>query len=166
MTPTAIVYTSNTGYTAAYAKILSEKTGLPVYSLLEADKKLEAGTEIIYLGWLMASIVKDYKKAYKKYKVCAVCGVGLCDTGALLDEARQSNAIPENIPLFTLQGGMDHNRLKGMYKFVIKMLTKAIAKKQERSEEEDRMLYLLENGGNYVSEENLSAVLEWYSSIK
>ncbi len=36
----AIVFTSNTGHTAKYAKILGEKTGLPVYSLKEAQKSL------------------------------------------------------------------------------------------------------------------------------
>ena len=29
----AIVYTSNTGHTEKYARMLGEKTGLPVYSL-------------------------------------------------------------------------------------------------------------------------------------
>ena len=42
----AIVYTSNTGHTAEYAKILGEKTGLPVYALSEAAKQLSNGTEI------------------------------------------------------------------------------------------------------------------------
>ncbi len=37
----AIVYTSNTGYTAAYAKLLGEKTGLLVYPLSEVVKSLE-----------------------------------------------------------------------------------------------------------------------------
>ena len=36
MRANAIVYTSNTGYTQQYAKLLGEKTGLPVYSLDEA----------------------------------------------------------------------------------------------------------------------------------
>ena len=36
----AIVYTSNTGYTAQYARLLDEKTGMPVYSLDEAEKSL------------------------------------------------------------------------------------------------------------------------------
>lgn len=36
----AIVYTSNTGYTAQYARLLGEKTGMPVYSLDEAEKCL------------------------------------------------------------------------------------------------------------------------------
>ena len=33
MRPNAIVYTSNTGYTAQYAALLGKKTALPVYSL-------------------------------------------------------------------------------------------------------------------------------------
>ena len=61
----AIVYTSSTGHTTEYAKILGEKTGLPVYALNEALKQLSNGIEIIYLGWLFANGIKGYKKAAK-----------------------------------------------------------------------------------------------------
>ena len=40
MKPNAIVYTSNTGYTAEYAYLLGGKTGLPVYALAEAAGQL------------------------------------------------------------------------------------------------------------------------------
>ena len=33
MNANAIVYTSNTGYTEQYARLLGKRTGLPVYSL-------------------------------------------------------------------------------------------------------------------------------------
>lgn len=36
----AIVYTSNTGYTEEYARLLGEETGLPVYSLKDASDSL------------------------------------------------------------------------------------------------------------------------------
>lgn len=159
----AIVYTSNTGFTAQYAKLFGEKVGIPFYELTDADKHLGKGTEIIYFGWLFASSVKGYKKAAKKYKIAAVCGVGLCDTGALLNEVRKAISLPEEIPLFTVQGGMNHTKLRGINRFMINMLTKSIASKSERSESEERMLFLLQNDGNYVSEENLSAVLQWYA---
>lgn len=158
----AIVYTSNTGHTAAYARLLGEKTGLPVYSMDEAKKSLAKGTPILYLGWLMASSVKGYRRAAKQYQVCAVCGVGLCTTGALLDEVRKTNAIPAETPLFTLQGGMDHAKLRGLYKSMINILTRSMAKKQDRTEGEEEMLRLLQTGGYYVCEENLSTVLAWY----
>ena len=43
----AIVYTSNTGYTAQYAALLAKKTGLHAYTLEEAQGKLPDGAEII-----------------------------------------------------------------------------------------------------------------------
>ena len=46
----AIIYTTNTGSTEHYAKLLAQKTGLPVYSLAEAKKRGFAGAEVIYLG--------------------------------------------------------------------------------------------------------------------
>ena len=157
-----IVYTSNTGHTAAYSKMLGAKIGLPVYALNEAAKKLQKGTEIIYLGWLFANNIKGYKKATKKYKISAICAVGLCDTGTAVAEVRKANSISEETPLFTLQGGLDKTKLRGINKFMINMLTKGIDSKKDRTEEDERMLYLLKNDKNYVSEDNTSAFMEWY----
>ena len=94
MKPEAIVYTSNTGYTAEYARMLGESTGLPVYDLNAAAVQLKPGTEILYLGWLMAGAVKGYKAAAKRYRVCAVCGVCMGATGSQLEEVRKANALP------------------------------------------------------------------------
>ena len=93
MNPTAIVYTSNTGYTRQYARLLGEQIGLPVYSLEEANSQLSGGSPVIYLGWIHASHVKGYSKAAKRFAVCAVCGVGLCDTGTLTSEVRTAICI-------------------------------------------------------------------------
>ena len=61
----AIVYTSNTGHTEKYARLLGEKTALPVYSLIDAKAILDKKSEIIYLGWLFANHVRGYKSASK-----------------------------------------------------------------------------------------------------
>ena len=158
-----IVYTSNTGHTAAYSKILGAKIGLPVYALNEAAKKLQKGTEIIYLGWLFANNIKGYKKATKKYKVSAICAVGLCDTGTAVAEVRKANSISEETPLFTMQGGMDKTKLRGINKFMINMLTKGLSSRKERTENDERMLELLTHDKNYVSEENITAFMKWFN---
>ena len=159
----AIVYTSNTGHTAAYSKILGAKISLPVYALNEAAKKLQKGTEIIYLGWLFANNIKGYKKATKKYKISAICAVGLCDTGTAVAEVRKANSISEETPLFTIQGGMDKTKLRGINKFMINMLTKGLSSKKERTENDERMLELLTHDKNYVSEENITAFMKWFN---
>ena len=162
MKPTAIVYTSNTGHTRQYALLLGERLGLPVYALNEANAQLSGGSPVIYLGWLHASHVKGYSKAAKRFALCAVCGVGLCDTGTLTDQVRKATSIPEEIPLFTLQGGIDRSRLKGMDKLMISMLTKGLASQKHRSAQDERMLELLSKDENYVSPENLAGLLQWY----
>ena len=162
MKPTAIVYTSNTGHTRQYALLLGEQIGLPLFSLDEAKSQLSGGSPVIYLGWLHASHVKGYAKAARRFDLRAVCAVGLCDTGTLTDQVRKATSIPEGIPLFTLQGGIDRGRLNGMDKLMISMLTKGLASQNQRSAQDERMLELLSRDESYVSLENLSEVLRWY----
>lgn len=167
MKPSAIVYTSNTGYTTQYARLLGEKTGLPVYELAEAKNRLPAGSPILYLGWLMAGKVQGYGKAAKQYAVAAVCGVGMGATGSQLQDVRKTNVIPDSIPVFTLQGGFDMRRLKGMYKFMMTVMAKTVGKnlsrKANRTPDENDMLELLTNGGSRVSTDSLADVLRWYA---
>ena len=158
-----IVYTSNTGYTAAYAALLGEKTGLPVYDLQTAKKALPKGAEIIYLGWLCAGNVKGYKAAAKRWQIAAVGGVCLGTTGSQTDTARKAAGIPADVPLFTMQGGMDYARLRGINRFMIKMLVKMLESKQ-RTPEEEAMLELIKKGGDYVGEEHLTDLLAWYNT--
>lgn len=166
MKPTAILYTSNTGHTRQYAFLLGENLGIPVYSLDEAGSQLPGGSPVIYLGWIHASHVKGYSTAARRFSVCAVCGVGLCDTGTMISEVRKTTSISEDIPLFTLQGGLDRGKLKGMDKLMISMLTKGLAAQKKRSAQDERMLELLSEDASYVSLENLAGVLQWNREVQ
>ena len=164
-----IIYTSNTGSTAEYAKLLGKELNLPVHSLQEAKNKVLTGSEIIYLGWIMAGGIKGYKVAAKTYKVCAVCAVGMGQTGTQLKEVREKNAIPQRIPLFTLQGNFDVKKLHGAYRLMMNVMVKTagkgLANKADRTPEEDDMLDMMVNSGKRVSLQNLKAVTEWYKSL-
>lgn len=164
----AIVYTSNTGSTKRYAGLLSQMTGLPSMELSEAKNKLSGGARILYLGWIMASGIKGYSNAAKRYDVRAVCGVGMGRTGTQLKEVRGKNRIPEKTPLFTLQGNFDIKKLHGVYRammdVMVKTAGKALANKPDRTPEEDDMLDMMLTGSERVRAENLQGVLEWYES--
>lgn len=162
MRPSAIIYTSKTGHTRQYALLLGKEIELPVYSYDEAISRLPGESPVIYLGWIHASHIKGFSDAVKRFSVCAVCGVGLCDTGTLMPEVRKATSIPEDIPVFTLQGGFDRSKLKGMDKLMISMLTKGLAAQKQRSAQDERMLELLSKDANYVSPENLAGILQWY----
>lgn len=161
MTPKAIVYTSQTGHTRQYACLLGEAAGLPVYSLDEAQAQLPGGCAVVYLGWVHASHVKGYSRAAKRFEVCAVCGVGLCDTGTMVPEIRKASSLPEGVPLYTLQGGFDRGKLRGVDRLMISMLVRGLSAQKQRSAQEERMLELLQRDGSYVRPENLDGILWW-----
>lgn len=162
----AVVYTSNTGFTKQYAELIGKRLSLPVYELNTAMKSLPENSDIVYLGWIMATSIQGLKKASKRFLISAICGVGMGVTGTQIPELRKANAINDIIPVFSLQGGLDDAGLKGTKKFMIKMVRKAVVKglyeNPERSPEDEEMLDFLLKGGSRVQEPNLKAFYDWY----
>jgi hypothetical protein len=165
----AIVFESKTGNTKSYAEILGQNTGLPVYHHKEASKHLNKQDEIIYMGWLFASSVKGYKKAAENYNVKAVCGVGMrraCEEA--LKDMVERNQISDTIA-FYLQGGYDVNKLNGIYKFLMKMMSKVILKeiekKESKTDEDLETIDMINNGRSLVREENLAPILDWLNQV-
>ena len=88
----AIVYTSNSGYTAEYARMLGELTGLPVNDLRQVHNP-QPQREVIFLGWIMADNVMGYAKASRFYKVrCVSGGHGAGHAGRVGQAAAEAEA--------------------------------------------------------------------------
>lgn len=117
----------------------------------------------------MASSIKGYRKATKRFHILAACGVGMAETGTHKEEVRKATGLPDELPLFTLQGGFDIDKLHGIYKWMITLMIRNMKKKQEKKKtltsQEDEMINVMLNGGSYVSEDHLAAALEWYERI-
>ena len=162
----AIVYTSNTGSTAQYAELLAKETGLPVFSAAQARGKLPGQAEILYLGWIAAGTIQGYRAAAGRFHIAAVCAVGMGRSGSQLDELRQKNHLSSDMPLFSLQGGFELQKLRGPYRWMMNLMVKtagkALARKPDRTEEEDDMLDMMLHGDSRVSPEHLRPVLDWY----
>lgn len=158
MKVTAVVYTSNTGFTARYAELLGKRTGLPVYDL-KGGSLPETGAKVLYLGWLMAGSVKGLEKARRKWDVQAVCAVGM-GTPEMGQEKEVEKKYP-GLPVFYLQGGYDHGRLRGVYKLMMGMMRRAMEKKPPEDPAAARMLDAVKNGACWVTEEQLEPVLAW-----
>ena len=155
-----VVYTSNTGFSFKYEEMLAKKLNTNCISLKEALKKLDKNSEIIYVSWLMASKIKGYKKANKYFNIIATAAVGLCATGTATEETKKANGIIKD-NLFTLQGGIKHNELKGIYKSMISFLIKMLKKQENKNPEAKAMLKVVSVDGDYVKEENLNAILKY-----
>lgn len=164
----AIVYTSNTGNTEKYARMVSARTGLPVYSAKDAETALAQGASVLYMGWIRASVIVGYQEAAARYAIACVCAVGMGETGGQIRELRRKNRLGDNLPLFTLQGGLLFQKLRGMNAFMINFSRKKAAKilkaEKKRTEAQNAMLIMLTRGGSFVQEKHLAGLLDWLSA--
>ena len=159
----AIVYTSNTGFTERYAKLLSEKTGLPVYTLKQAKKELPEGEAVVYLGWLMAGGVKGLGAAKKKFDVKACCAVGMAPAETQkLDDMKKKNGWSGD-GFFALQGGYDPENLHGINKMLLNMVTsstiKKLSAKPDLTDADKEMIEGMKKGYDAVTPEALEPVI-------
>lgn len=167
----AIVYTSNSGFTKKYASLLSIRIALPVYDLKEAKAQLKKGDEIIYMSWICAGAAAGYNKAVKNFTVRALCAVGMgIPTDEVAVQIKERHNIGEGVRVFCLQGGFDINKLHGIYKLMMKAMTKSIASgieaKAEKTAADADMLEMIKNGGDRVNEKSLEPVVGWYEQFR
>ena len=134
MNAAAIVYTSQTGFTARYAALLAERTGLPCRPLKEAAA-LPRGTAVIYLGWLCAAEVEEAK-------------------------LRRDNRL-EGVPLFYLRGGYAPEKLTGFYRAMMAPMARLVSRAPAETEADRAMRDAFRDGGDWVSPERLAPVLAW-----
>ena len=57
----AIIYTTNTGSTERYARLLSHETGLPAYTAAEEGKYVSAGALLIIIAAVATPIAKTQR---------------------------------------------------------------------------------------------------------
>ena len=155
----AIVYTSNTGYTQRYAAMLGRAAGLPVHRL--GDGALPRDTSVLYLGWLCAGGIKGLKKARSRYNVRAVCAVGMSPNTAEYTAKLSGQNHLGGTPLFYLQGGYSPAQMTGVYKPMMAMMGKVVSKAPPKDESERAMQEAFAKGGDWVSEEQLAPVKAW-----
>ena len=157
----AIVYTSNTGFTARYAALLGERAGLPVWELSQAKGGLARREDVLYLGWLCAGGIKGLKKARRLFRVRAVCAVGIAPPeSGMLKTIAERNQTGE-LPLFYLRGGYDGTALRGIHRLMMSFMEKTMAAAKEQDPQAREMLDAIQNGADWVEPEQLKPVLSW-----
>ena len=154
----SIVYVSNAGSSKRYAEMLSEKTGYPCYAFSDSDKAV--GTDVIFIGWVMAGAVQGLSEARVKFGTLkAVVAVGMMKSDSQDAAIKEKNSISE--PYFSLAGAFDMKKLSGMYKMMMGMMVKMIKGKLKESDDPKakEVVEKFEEGFDMVSEENLGDIL-------
>ena len=158
---TAIVYRSNTGFTARYAGLLARAAGIPAYDLARKREQPARGSRVIAMGWLCAGRIKGLSAARGRYDVRAVCAVGMARPAPDLEEKLRRDNHLGGLPLFYLRGGYRPDRLKGFYRAMIAPMAAAIARRPAQTEEQQETQMALAHGADWVSPEQLDPVSTW-----
>ncbi len=164
----SVVYNSNAGHTMEYAKLLARELNVSCFSLEEAKKILKKKDEVIFLTWIFGGRPKKLKKALKRYKCIAVATVGM--TLDKIDQDDIKTKYKLECPLYYLPGGLDINRLSGIYKSIAKSVYDKMAIKlknnNELNDSEKIIAEAIINGTNYVSSMYLDAIIRYFKNSK
>lgn len=164
----AIVYSSTTGHTRQYAKLLADEISLPCYDFargIPAPKD----REIIYMGWLFAGKVTGYEKAAKEARIRAVCASGMSPmSDRMVENIRTSSKIPADVPVFYLQGGFDLAALPLPLRAIMFFKNRSIAanlRKAGTMSAQQAATYKMTQGKySAVDKAYLAPVVAWYQS--
>lgn len=168
-----IVYQSASGHAQRYAELLSEELKIPAFDLFTAFRGLNKGDEVLFIGWVRNRDFMGYGFMLKRYSVRAVCAVGAVEEEYkqyVLDRIDRRYNISNKLPLFYLRGGFDRKKNRGSDKRISGALIDDLANKISKSERKNKtvdpynkaLLNALVRGGDFVSSDNLSEVIQWY----
>jgi len=163
----AIVYESHAGHTRDYAVMLGEKLELPVFSLRDAKKCLPKGQEIIFMGWMMAGVLKGWKKAKHRYLPKAVCAVGMGtpEREAAFTIAKKNGAL--GLPIFMIRGGLDMAKLRPVYRMMMERLISFLEKKKDRPADMQGLIDVARSKKDLpIEAAALAPIIEWYEACE
>ena len=163
---TAIVYCSQTGHTAQYAKLLSQRLQLPAYRMEAAVDAVPKGTEIIFLSWIRAGVPKSWRQASSLWRIQAMGVVGMTTAGDVqLPRLAQRCGLSDTFPLFYLPGGYTPQSLPAGSRLLLNIMgrqqIRALSAKASRTPAEQEALLLWQDGGDLVDVRHLAALAAW-----
>ena len=152
-----IVYESNSGHTKEYAMMLASALDIPCVSLKNYKPDFD---EVIFMGWVMAGMIKGYSKIKNKATIVGTIAVGLLpEDQDRMDALIKNNDVNKNF--FYLQGGANYDKLKCIRKRLLKAVGKKMIK--EGLTENKEIIQIIETGGSLVKKENLEDVINYFS---
>lgn len=137
-----VLFTSKSGFTKKYAEWIAADLKCDVRELKGFSlNQLKEYDQVIYGGWIMANTVAGYAKIKNlglENLIVFGCGMSLPS-----DEIRESIAKQNEIDkdkFFYFEGGFNPKKVGLMGRLVIKMISKSIQKKEEKTDADLHML--------------------------
>ncbi|MBO5292062.1 MAG: hypothetical protein J6B10_02650 [Lachnospiraceae bacterium] len=162
-----VVYQSATGFTAQYAAWIAEELSCGAKELKQVSAaEIAQCDSVIFGGWIMGGNISGLEKLRKMNPAkLIVFGVGaMSDSEQVRNSLKNQNHL-EVIPFFYLEGGLAFEKMGFFPKMMLKTLHKAIAKKENRTEQEEDMLKRFEGSFDHSDRERLAPLLKEVQEI-
>lgn len=156
-----VVYKSKTGFTEKYAKWIAEELGCEAVAFEKIDlATLREYEQVIYGGWIMASMVSGYDKIKPlQLKNVIVFGSGMSvPNEKMIETMATQNDIPVD-KFFYYEGGFAPKRVGFMGRMMIKMIVANLKKKEEKTADDLHMIETA-NGKDNTNREAIRKLIE------
>lgn len=160
---TIVVYQSSTGFTEQYAKWIAERLNCEAKALKKVKgNELSQYDRVVYGGWLMANMISGLNKLKPMNpKNLVVYGVGMSSASDELTEKIIEQNQLKDMPFFYFQGGVKMDKLGFLKRQMLKMVRKSLEKKEQKTEEDIKMLRLFNESGDYSNPRAIEGLIQY-----
>lgn len=166
-----VVYSSKTGFTERYAGWIGESIPCTCVKAKEADEiDIEKYDVILYGGGFYGGQIQGI--AWLKNRIPQLQGkrTAVFATGATPEDSPEvEKAFAQNlteeeqkaIPCFYLQSGLNYEKMDWKLRMMMKLFTKMMEKKKDKTEQEKMMAACLKTSFDVTDKNNLEPLLHW-----
>ena len=159
---TIIIYESGTGFTEQYAKWISEALDCECKKLKKVSpSELKEFDRIVFGGWIIGGGIMGLEKMRSIKKPFAVFAVGATlESKEIVSAIKTQNKL-DDIPLFYMTGGFRFEKLNFLYRAMLKTLKKIVAKKTDRTSQEEFMAQYLGTSFDHSEKSQIMPLVEY-----
>lgn len=168
---TAVIYTSQTGFTKRYAQWLAEALHADCYNLASAAKQdFEFYDTIIYGGWLCAGTIRKIKwfkqqmTRWQDKRLAVFCvGASPMENAQTDDILKKSFSLEtqQRIRLFYCPGGFDYAKMPYHYRLMMKLFIKTLKAKKDKIPEDDAMIRMISGSYDLSDRKYIVPIVKW-----
>lgn len=146
---TAVIYSSQTGFTRRYARWIAEAAGADCLALPEAKKADLSGYDaVVFGGWACAGGIRDLKwfkarmGSWSGKKLIVFCVGASPMESPEVGPALRRNFTPaewERVRAFYCPGGLSYERMPAPSRLLMKLFARSLQAKRDKTEAEALM---------------------------
>lgn len=171
---TAVIYSSQTGFTKRYAQWIAEATDADCFELSEAKKKnLSPYGAVVFGGWACAGSIrklswfKNHIDQWTDKKLIAFCVGGSPSDNPEIEPALKKNFSESEfnrVNVFYCPGGFCYEKMSAPSRLMMKMFLRLLKAKKDKTESEEAMIKMISSSYDISDKKYIAPILKCLES--